>query len=240
MFEVSEACRVLFGPEIEASVDFIKYLQPEGLKSAYRRKALETHPDRSNIFQEDGPNMNDRFIEATLAYNKLKPLVGGNIPFRVENRPGRTKNRRKTAKRNPNSGFSHGHRPGSIPKRKLLIGQFLYYSGIISWQTLVDAIVWQRRQRPRIGELALGWKMLTAMDIQRILRWKRLNEKFGERAVLLGYLNRFELMALLGKQRSLKFPIGEYFVRHNILSEEEMKLMIQKHQSHNEEVARKK
>ena len=240
MFEVSEACRVLFGPEIEASVDFLKYLQPEGLKSAYRKKALETHPDRSSIFQEDGPSMNDRFIEATLAYNKLKPLVGGNMPFRLENRRDRKKNHRTATKRNQNRDFSHGSRSGSIPKRKLLIGQFLYYSGIISWQTLVDAIVWQRRQRPRIGEIALGWKMLSDMDIQRILRWKRLNEKFGERAVLLGYLNRFELMALLGKQRSFKFPIGEYFVRHNILSLKDMESMVRKHQAHNEEVARKK
>jgi hypothetical protein len=239
MFEVSEACKVLFGPEIEASVDFLKYLQPSGLKSAYRKRALETHPDRSGIFQQrNDPAMSDRFIEATLAYNKLKPLVGGNMPFRLENRPVRRRDNGKTHKQKRD--FSQPVHSGGIPRRKLLIGQFLYYSGLISWQTLVDAIVWQRRQRPRIGEIALEWKMLTDMDIQRILRWKSLNEKFGERAVLLGYLNRFELMALLGKQRSLKYPIGEYFVRHKILGANDMELMVRKHRTHNLEVDRKK
>ncbi len=225
MFEVSEACRVLFGPEIEVSVDFLKYLQPEGLKSAYRRKALETHPDRSNAFQKDERRMNDRFIEATLAYHKLKPLVGGDMPFQPKKR---------------RENFSYPIIPKNIPKRKLLIGQFLYYSGLISWQTLIDAIVWQRRQRPRIGDIALEWKMLSKMDVQRILRWKGLNEKFGERAVLLGYLNRFELMALLGKQRNLKYLIGEYFVRHKIIRVADMEFMVERHQAHNKKIAHKK
>ena len=226
MFEVSEACRVLFGPEVEASVDFLKYLQPEGLRSAYRRKALETHPDRSNAFQKDERRMNDRFIEATIAYHKLKPLVGGHTPFQPEKR------RREN--------FSDPVNPKNIPKRKLLIGQFLYYSGLISWQTLIDAIVWQRRQRPRIGDIALEWKMLSKMDVQRILQWKGLNEKFGERAVLLGYLNRFELMALLGKQRNLKYPIGEYFVQHKIIRVADMEFMVERHQAHNKKIAHKK
>jgi hypothetical protein len=128
----------------------------------------------------------------------------------------------------------------NIPKRKLLIGQFLYYSGLISWQTLIDAIVWQRKQRPRIGEIALEWKMLSVKDVQRILQWKRLNEKFGERAVILGYLNRFELMALLGKQRNLNYPLGEYFVRHKILRVKELEFMVERHLTHNKMVAQNK
>ena len=238
MFEVSEACRVLFGPEVEASVDFLKYLQPEGLKSAYRRKALETHPDRSNTFQKDERRMNDRFIEATSAYHKLRPLVGGQLPFQLENRRKKTGHYQKTTQRK--KGFSYTVCTKNIPKRKLLIGQFLYYSGLISWQTLIDAIVWQKRQRPRIGDIALEWKMLSKMDVQRILQWKGLNEKFGERAVLLGYLNRFELMALLGKQRNLKYLIGEYFVRHKIIRMADLEFMVERHQAHNKKIVQKK
>jgi len=238
MFEVSEACKVLFGPEVEASVDFLKYLQPEGLKSAYRKKAFETHPDCSNAFQKEERYINDPFIEATLAYKKLLPLVGGNTPFQLEGRPKKSGYYQKTTQRKKD--FSQPAYSRSIPNRKLLIGQFLYYSGLISWQTLVDAIVWQRRQRPRIGEIALEWRMLTDMDVKRILRWKGLNEKFGERAVLLGYISRFELMALLGKQRTLKYPIGEYFVRHKILHTRDIEFMVERHRTHNEKIARKR
>ncbi len=238
MFELSEACRVLFGPEVVVSVDFLKYLQPEGLRSAYRKKALETHPDRSSAVEKSEQHTNDRFIEATLAYHKLRPLIGGNTLFQLENRRKETAHGQKTTKRKED--FSYPISTKNIPKRKLLIGQFLYYSGLISWQTLIDAIVWQRKQRPRIGEIALEWKMLSVEDVQRILKWKGLNEKFGERAVILGYLNRFELMALLGKQRNLKYPLGEYFVRHKILRVKELEFMVKRHLTHNQMIARKK
>ena len=37
---------ILFGPGLKASADFLEYLQLSGLKSAYRKRAMETHPDR--------------------------------------------------------------------------------------------------------------------------------------------------------------------------------------------------
>lgn len=236
MPEVSEACRVLFGPEVEISVDFLKYLQPDGLRSAFRRKALETHPDLSNAFQKEKRHMNDLFIEVTSAYHKLRPLVGGKAPFLIQNDATESAPHHKKRAQKKHD-FSRPINTKSIPKRKLLIGQFLYYSGLISWQSLIDAIVWQRKHRPRIGEIALKWNMLSDRDVQEILQWKGMKEKFGERALLMGYLNRFQLMALLGKQRNLKYPIGEYFVRQNILHSELVEIMVQKHRLHNKRMA---
>ena len=238
ILEISEACEVLFGPEVEASIEFLKYLQPSGLRSAYRKKALETHPDRSEAIRKDKTAMSNRFIEATLAYEKLMPLVGGNRPFRLETGSKKTTCHKKTTERQ--SGFSHSFSNRNIPKRKLLIGQFLYYSGLISWQTLIDAIVWQRRHRPLIGEIALDWRMLTGKEIQQVLNWKSFSEKFGERAIRLGYLSRFELMALLGKQRRLRYPIGEYFVRQGILHPKDMEIIVEKHHTHNHNMVRGK
>lgn len=43
--DLFEACRFLFGTDIQLSLDFLSYLQPSGAKSAYRRKVKETHPD---------------------------------------------------------------------------------------------------------------------------------------------------------------------------------------------------
>ena len=238
MLEISKACKVLFGPEVEVSVDFLTYLQPEGLKSAYRKRALETHPDRSNTTQKEKCHLNELFVEVNSAYRKLQPLVTGNAFYELE----------KQQKKAPSNGrhreekdrnFSYSFNANNIPKRRLKIGQFLYYSGLISWQTLIDAIVWQRRHRPRIGEIAVQWNMLSEMDVQRILEQKGLNEKFGERALFLGYLNRYELMALLGKQRNLNFPIGEYFVRHGILRTKDIEYMVQQHLVHNKKMGMK-
>jgi len=38
------ACRVLFGPQVEITLEFLNYLQESGVKDAYRRRARETHP----------------------------------------------------------------------------------------------------------------------------------------------------------------------------------------------------
>ncbi len=97
--------------------------------------------------------------------------------------------------------------------------------------------MWQQKHRPRIGELAMQWNMLSDRDIRTILQWKDLGKKFGERALLLGYLSRFELMALLGKQRKLRYPIGEYFVRHKILRTKDLDFMAQQHQIHNSKIS---
>lgn len=43
--ELFDSCRVLFGADLQVSRAFLEYLQRPGIKSAYRQKALATHPD---------------------------------------------------------------------------------------------------------------------------------------------------------------------------------------------------
>lgn len=41
-----QSCEVLFGTELNVSGEFLDYLQAGGIKSAYRKRVMETHPDR--------------------------------------------------------------------------------------------------------------------------------------------------------------------------------------------------
>jgi hypothetical protein len=237
ILEVFDACGLLFGPEVEISLDFLKYLEPSGLRSAYRKKALETHPDRARALGRDEAKMSERFREATLAYERLIPIVRnkGAVLLRGQSRAKR--NYEKTnARHQPKKGFSDLFYTKEIPKRELLLGQFLYYSGFISWRTLMRAITWQRRQRPLIGQIALGWNMISRNEIQRILMWRNFSGKFGERAIRLGYLSRFQLMALLGKQHNLQCPIGEFFVNERILRPQDIKTMVERQKIHNRDI----
>ena len=45
--DLFKACESLFGTEIDISIEFLRYLKPAGVKAAYRKKAMETHPDRA-------------------------------------------------------------------------------------------------------------------------------------------------------------------------------------------------
>ncbi len=44
--ELFRSCEILFGPELRISSEFLDYLEVNGVKSAFRKRALETHPDR--------------------------------------------------------------------------------------------------------------------------------------------------------------------------------------------------
>lgn len=228
--EISNACRVLFGSEVLVSTDFLKYLQPEGLKAAFRKKALETHPDRAKTVGIVEDIMNERFKEVILAYEKLSPLIEAEKGYILREEGIKT----NTWQERQNGNFDHFYK-GNFPKRKLLIGQFLYYSGIISWRTLIEAIAWQRRQRPPIGRIARDWNLLSSYDIKRILTERDNGEKFGEYALRKRYITPFNLMSLLGKQRMLQRPIGEHFIEQDILSAIELDRFIERLRSHNRE-----
>jgi hypothetical protein len=62
------ACRILFGAEIELSRDFLFYLQPSGVKAAYRQQAKESHPD---AVAPGSTGKGDRFRQVTDAYKLI-------------------------------------------------------------------------------------------------------------------------------------------------------------------------
>jgi len=229
--EIYDACGVLFGPDIKISLDFLKYLRLSGIKVAYREKALETHPDRKKILGENESELNRLFITATTAYQKLCLAFNdqGLIPLKIhgvhEKMSGESN--RKTP------GVSDFYFKGSMPRKKLLIGQFLYYSRYISWKTYMNAIHWQRRQRPAIGQLARDWEMLSAREIHAILKDRCSGEKFGESALRKGFLTPYKLMALLGRQHKLQRPIGEFFVKNRKLTRKQLQEMVEKQRRHN-------
>lgn len=215
--ELFDACLVLFGPETTVSEEYLKYLRPAGLKSAYRKIALETHPDRARTLGKQPSELNARFAEVSLAYHKLNAAINTDgilwadppPDYRSADRPPKRQAKKKRRRKNPDHFFS-----GSVPQRHLLFGQFLFYSGIVSWKTYIRALLWQRRRRPLLGQLAMDWGMLTLQDIRKILAARRLGEKFGESAVRQGYLKAYNLLALLGKQRRLQSLFGEYFLQN--------------------------
>ena len=70
--ELYRACRIIFGPDLTVSREFLEYIQFSGVKSAFRKKAMETHPDRLTGHDELARKRSARmFHSVQQAYEKL-------------------------------------------------------------------------------------------------------------------------------------------------------------------------
>jgi hypothetical protein len=186
------------------------------VRDAFRRRALETHPDRAQALGRSEKSLAEDFRRILEAYQVLSREEAAPAPRPVAQRC------RERASRPPQD---HIHR-ASLPHRQLLFAEFLYYSGRASWRNLVEAVAWQRRQRPAIGRIAVEWGHLSDEDVREILDQRRREgsggEPFGEFARRRGFLTATQLLALLGRQRRLQRRIGQFFVESGIVAEGEI------------------
>jgi hypothetical protein len=224
--DLFKACESLFGTDIDVSVEFLRYLKPSGVKAAYRKKALETHPDRAVVMAGQADFMADRFKEVSLAYQLLQEFLAAPWKYSLDESGTLYERKRPVTRPTTRTRTScdkvEPHYVGRMPSRRLLFGQYLYYAGHISLSILIKAIVWQRLQRPSVGAIAVSWGWLEGGDIGDILRNRHYGEKFGECAFRLGRISRHQLMKLLDKQKQVQPLIGKYFMEQNILSSTEL------------------
>ena len=68
-------CCLLFDSEINNYVDFLDNLSPRKLRSAYRRKAFATHPDRSHALGKNREKLDKCFKEMSTAYERLDSII---------------------------------------------------------------------------------------------------------------------------------------------------------------------
>lgn len=185
------------------------------VREAFRRRALETHPDRAHALGRSESSLAEEFRQIFEAYEFLSREEAAPPPRPVAQR------QRGPASRPPRDHLSRA----PLPHRTLLFAEFLYYSGRASWRNLVEAVSWQRRQRPSIGRIAVEWGHLSDDEVREILdrrRRDRVEEPFGEYARRQGFLSGGQLLALLGRQRRLQRRIGQFFVEIGLVREQEI------------------
>jgi len=113
-----------------------------------------------------------------------------------------------------------------LPRRRLRLAEYLYYSGRVGWQDFVAAVAWQRGQRPAMGRLAVELGLLGQRDVTDLLERRRREgaqaQPFGEFAVRRGFLTRSQLLAVVGRQKQGERRIGLYFVERGLLTAVEL------------------
>jgi len=247
--ELLRDCRVLFGREAVVNRQFLESLQMPELKTAFRRKALTTHPDlfsgQAQVIQKYHAEL---FMGASEAYRRLSEYLNGRRP-RVDfaaahrhapprpkpeprARPGRDPYYRRDGGYARRAG-SKVYTPHIAPAWPLRTGEFLYYSKVISWGLLISAIVWQRQQRERIGEIAQRWGWLSEAEILGILSSKPPSEPLGEVLLRRAWITQFQLATLLWHQKKSQLPIGRFFVEKGLITEASLRAYLADLEEHN-------
>jgi len=237
------ACQILFGTEVRISRDFMFSLQPEGLKAAYRRKAKETHPD---LFACESPDVQKE--QASLFRNIVDAYDVVSCYFKQLEKGSHATSAARDVFHGPRESKKRSSDPDNreytretagpfaskpLPRRSLQIGQYLYYRGFITHRALINAVVWQRQQRPTIGDIALRWRWLDNAAIERIIRSRGLRGRFGEKALQLDLLTSFQIKVLLSYQVSRQERMGSYFVRHGIITSDKLERLVRQLNEHN-------
>ncbi|MCX5865040.1 MAG: J domain-containing protein [Deltaproteobacteria bacterium] len=275
--ELFRSCEIIFGPELTISREFLDYLQLSGIKSAYRKRAMETHPDRAALENARVQRQHhELFHSVQEAYEKLITFLDAKekgyclpLPARPRTQPPRPAppkpHRTQQARPNqdparprpqPKPGGTHttadfrstASQPsvfwdteslyqGQVPNRRLLLGHFLYYSGLINWRTIIQALIWQRTERPRLGEIGQRFGLLNDADVVQILRNRPSLQPFGQTAMDLGLLSQPQLQMLVAHQKRLQKKFGEFFLEKRILEPNELRALLQQYQEHNASIS---
>lgn len=235
-----DACRTLFGQDVNLSREFLYGLQPSGAKLAYRTQVKRNHPDHFNDSpQHIRQQQAERFRRIHAAYHLIKGFLDEKyrrrfVPPRPTPPPWPPGHYASSKTPSP-SRSNKGNRTQctTIPAIQLEFGMYAYYLGKITYQQLIDALIWQRRQRPALGVIARQRGWLSEARVNGILDHRGYAMRFGNKAVELGFLDLGQVQELLAYQQSLQDRLGSYFVGQGLLTEEEADRISVELASHN-------
>lgn len=252
-----QALTILFGETSSYAMDVsaVAVLSQQELAARFRSRALEVHPDRAGPLAQPADVLERAFKRLHGAYRVLSRIVGdetlrGQIVQAASRRGGAVapsggsrvwtptpqapEGPREAHESNQSAPFGSGrYYQGAVPRSELRLAQFLYYHRVIDWKTMIDAVTWQYRVRPKVGEIGRAYRFLDFESVTTVLRSSPRGELFGDTALKLGLLDRRQLYVVLGKQHQLNYPIGRYFLEKGILTRDEIEHLVYQNRRHN-------
>lgn len=98
-------------------------------------------------------------------------------------------------------------------------GQFLVERGVVSRESLLQAITLQESTNKGLGEIVVEMGMMTQNDAERINQAQRsMDLRFGDLAVQLGLLNGKQVADALAEQKRRHLYIGEALIKVGALT----------------------
>jgi phage protein U len=256
--DLRSAYHVLFGPGTEPEGGLLASLTHDKLRRCFRQRAMEVHPDRAAVLGRSSAALAERFKQLEAAYRTLSAHLAANRtvpspwapsppnagatranvaarprgPRPAPPGPASAAGDRRQGEARPLDHFWHS----GLPTRALRFGEYLYYSGTISWMQLIRALVWQAGQHPRFGRLAAQFGYLTPDSIAASLSGRLPNEKIGEAALRLRLMSALQQQVVLLAQAQGRRRIGDYFVESQSLHPADLDRLGQAFRQHNARV----
>jgi hypothetical protein len=216
---------------VVAAYELLKLVQEGVVDVATRRVETPSWVDNPESIQANS--------YARKAWQRLHPQPQGRRPAAAATAQQSSETR--VGNKDALAHLGHYFYEGTVPKRPLLFGQFLYYSGRITWRQLIDGLVWQRRRRPLTGQLACELGFLNTHDVGVILatrqREGRFDIPFAEYAELLGYLTPYQRRVLCSRLLLRQHPLGQYYVQEGIVPQSELSRFLVAQRRHNDRIA---
>ncbi|MCG8572182.1 MAG: hypothetical protein MJB14_18780 [Spirochaetes bacterium] len=199
----------------------------ELLKKLYRKKIMFFHPDRSQLTGLDEDYLSNQFKRYTDAFQYLLKYCEKPTFTKV------TKTPPAYSKKQKNETFYYH---GEVPNIILRLAEYLFYRGIIHWQELIEALCWQTRNRPRLGQIGIDLGYFTPDKVKMLMEECYYKEKIGTAAVRLNFIDNYQLFVLLGRQKQMDLPIGRYFTMTKKINESRLNHYNQQLQEHNRQM----
>ncbi len=226
--ELFRSCEILFGSELLICREFLDYLEVSGVKSAFRKRAMETHPDRhiGKDLQVRQENI-ALFYTVREAYENLLEFVR-----EKETGTGSPEAPRPTAPCSckPNSRRTHHNRrepdpPPYPPIKPIILTDDIsrsprfsstehYYQGALPHRQLL------------FGHFLYYSGLANWRTITRVLTWQRTERpRLGELGRRFGIFDQKDILTIMHYKKPFS-PFGQTARRLGLLSEQQLKVLI--------------
>ena len=209
----ADAMRTLF-PNLSVDARQKLALTATTLKTAYRRQMLRFHPDRQADAQS-AARAHEKACAVQAALEVLENYLS---------------NRARTSAQNPLRATNVDMR--TQPIKPMKFGDFLVLEGIVTRESLNQALREQHHRRPSFGATAVTLGYLGPNELSRWLEHQaKYPGRLGEILIRERRLTRREVDAIIAEQQAHSEPLGTLLSRLDLISPREVEAAYRRYQT---------
>ena len=230
--ELFRSCEILFGSELHISGEFLDYLEVSGVKTAFRKRALETHPDRHAGKDPNRQRENTALFSSVCdAYENLLVFLREKETLQQPEGGRRTSATTATAPFRCRSTAEPAHsrqRPGPTPKRPIKpiipAGESYRDGSCSNTERYYVGTIPERRLL--FGHFLYYSGLANWRTIARVLTWQRIERpRIGELGRRFGMFDQEDISTIMHCKKPFT-PFGQTARMLGLLSEQQLRVLI--------------